>query len=111
MTDTSSEAEISFQQAVEAFNSSNLDLAIDFLNTTISLSPDHADAYDYLGQVSFRKKEYQVSVDSFNKALEIQPNYTQAKTNLGVAQWKLENINKTVSESVENIENVNQGTS
>lgn len=55
MTDTSSEAETSFQQAVEAFNSSNLDLAIDFLNTTISLSPDHADAYDYLGQVSFRK--------------------------------------------------------
>ena len=81
------------------------------LNTTVSLSPDHADAYDYLGQAYFKKEEYQDSVDSFNKALEIQPNHTQAKTNLGVAQWKLENVNKTVSESVENIENVNQGTS
>ena len=28
MTDTSSEAETSFQQAMEAFNSSNLDLAL-----------------------------------------------------------------------------------
>ena len=48
MTDTSSEAETSFQQAVEAFNSSNLDLAIDLFKTTVSLSPDHADAYNYL---------------------------------------------------------------
>ena len=80
------------------------------LNTTVSLSPDHADAYDYLGQVYFRKEEYQDSVDSFNKALEIQPNHTQAKTNLGVAQWKLESVNKTISELTENIENVNQDT-
>jgi len=48
---------------VEAFNSSNLDLAIDLLNTMVSLSPDHADAYDYLGQVYFRKEEYQDLVD------------------------------------------------
>ena len=81
------------------------------LNTTVSLSPDHADAYDYLGQAYFKKEEYQDSVDSFNKALEIQPNHTRAKTNLGVAQLKLDSLNKTVSESVENIENVNEGTS
>ena len=56
MTDTSSEAETSFQQAVEAFNSSNLDLAIDLLNTMVSLSPDHADAYDYLGKFILGKK-------------------------------------------------------
>jgi len=49
MTETSSDAETSFQQAVEAFNSSNLDLAIDLLKTTVSLNPDHADAYYYLG--------------------------------------------------------------
>ena len=55
MTNTSLEAQTSFQQAVEAFNSSNLDLAIDLLNTTVSLSPDHADAYDYLGQVTLRR--------------------------------------------------------
>ena len=42
--------------------------------------------------------------------MEIQPNHTQAKTNLGVAQWKLENVNKTVSESVGNVEGVNQRT-
>ena len=80
------------------------------LNTTVSLSPDHADAYDYLGQAYFKKEEYQDSVDSFNKALEIQPNHTRAKTNLGVAQWKLESVNKTISELTENIENVNQDT-
>ena len=89
MTDTSSDAETSFQQAVEAFNSSNLDLAIDLLNTMVSLSPDHADAYDYLGQVYFRKEEYQDSVDSFNKALEIQPNNTQAKQILGLLSGNL----------------------
>ena len=71
MTDTSSEAETSFQQAMEAFNSSNLDLAIDLFKTTISLSPDHADAYNHLGEAHFKKEEYQDSVDSFNKALEI----------------------------------------
>ena len=80
------------------------------LNTTVSLSPDHADAYDYLGQAYFKKEEYQVSVDSFNKALEIQPNYTRAKTNLGVAQWKLGDLSETISEPAENIENVNQDT-
>ena len=94
-TITSSEVQTSFQQAVEAFNSSNLDLAIDLLNTTVSLSSDYADAYDYLGQAYFKKEEYQDSVDSFNEALEIPPNHTQAKTNLRVAQWKLENVNNT----------------
>ena len=110
MTDTSSDAEISFQQAMEAFNSSNLDLAIDLFKTTISLSPDHADAYNHLGEAHFKKEEYQDSVDSFNKALEIQPNHTQAKSNLGVAQWNLDNLNRTISESAENIEGVNQDT-
>ena len=32
MTEISSDAETSFQQALEAFNSSNLDLAIDLFN-------------------------------------------------------------------------------
>ena len=36
--------------------------------------------------------------------------YTQEKANLGVAQWKLESVNKTISELTENIENVNQDT-
>ena len=82
MTNTSSEAETSFQQAMEAFNSSNLDLAIDLLNTTVSLSPDHADAYDYLGQAYFKKEEYQVSVDFFNKALESSLTIRKQKQNL-----------------------------
>ena len=111
MTETSSEAETSFQQAVEAFNSSNLDLAIDVFKTTISLSPDHADAYNYLGQAYFKKEEYQNSVDCFNKALEIEPTHTQARGNLEIAQWKLDNLNKTVSESTENIERTVEGDS
>ena len=56
------EIETSFQQAVEAFNSSNLDLAIDLFKTTVSLSRDHAEAYHYLGQAHFKKEEYQDSV-------------------------------------------------
>ena len=56
MTDTSSEVETSFQQAMEAFNSSNLDLAIDLFKTTVLLSPDHADAYNYLGQTCFKRR-------------------------------------------------------
>ncbi len=43
------EIRVSFQQAVKAFNSSNLDLAIGLLKTIISLSSDYADAYNYLG--------------------------------------------------------------
>ena len=58
MNDSPSEAETSFQQAVEAFNSSNLDLAIDLFKTTVSLNPDHVAVYDYLGQVHFKKEEY-----------------------------------------------------
>ena len=56
------EIETSFQQAVEAFNASNLDLAKDLFKTTVSLSPDHADAYHYLGQAHFKKEESQDSV-------------------------------------------------
>ena len=104
------EIETSFQQAVEAFNSSNLDLAIDLFKTTVSLSPDHADAYNYLGQAHFKKEEYQDSVSSFKKALEIEPTHVQAKENLGVAQWKLGNLSETTSEPAENIEDVNQDT-
>jgi len=104
------EIETPFQQSVEAFNSSNLDLAIDLFKTTVSLSPDHADAYNYLGQAYFKKEEYQDSVNSFKKALEIEPTHIQAKENLGVAQWKLGNLSKTTSEPAENIENVNQDT-
>ena len=88
------EIETSFQQAVEAFNSSNLDLAIDLFKTTVSLSPDHADAYNYLGQAYFKKEEYQDSVNSFEKALEIEPTHVQAKENLGVAQWKRDNLSE-----------------
>ena len=87
MTDTSSEAETSFSKLWKHLIPQTQIQQIDLLNTTVSLSPDHADAYDYLGQAYFKKEEYQVSVDFFNKALEIQPNHTQAKTKLGVAQW------------------------
>ena len=104
------EIETPFQQSVEAFNSSNLDLAIDLFKTTVSLSPDHADAYNYLGQAYFKKEEYQDSVNSFKKALEIEPTHVQAKENLGVAQWKLGDLSETISEPAENIENVNQDT-
>ena len=115
MNDSSSEAETSFQQAVEAFNSSNLDLAIDLFKTTISLSPDPADAYNYLGQAYFKKEEYQNSVDCFNKALEIEPTHTQARENLEIAQWSLGRLDSTTPESSENvesesIENVNEDT-
>ena len=115
MNDSPSEAETSFQQAVEAFNSSNLDLAIDLFKTTVSLSPDHADAYNYLGQAYFKKEEYQNSVDCFNKALEIEPTHTQARENLEVAQWRLGRLDSRTPESSENvesesIENVNEDT-
>ena len=91
MNDSSSEVETSFQQAVEAFNSSNLDLAIDLFRTTVLLNPDHAEAsaYNYLGEAYFRQGEYQDSVDCFNKVLEIEPTHTQARENLEVAQWRL----------------------
>ena len=104
------EIETPFQQSVEAFNSSNLDLAIDLFKTTVSLSLDHADAYNYLGQAYFKKEEYQDSVNSFEKALEIEPTHVQAKENLGVAQWKRDNLSETTSEPAENIEDVNQDT-
>ena len=108
MNDSSSEAETSFQQAVEAFNSSNLDLAIDLFKTTVSLSPDHADAYNYLGQAYFKKEEYQNSVDCFNKALEIEPTHTQARENLEIAQWSLGRLDSRTPESSENVESASE---
>ena len=41
--------EISFQKAVQAFNSSELDLAIELFKTIVSQSPDHVDAHSHLG--------------------------------------------------------------
>ena len=102
--------EISFQKAVQTFNSSDLDLAIELFKTIVSQSPDHIDAHIYLGQAHFKKEDYQDSVNCLKKALEIDPDHFQAKESLEVVQWKMEDLSDTTSEEAENIENVNQDT-
>ena len=49
--------EISFQKAVQAFHSSDLDLAIELFKTIVSKSPDHVDAHIYLGQAHFKNEQ------------------------------------------------------
>ena len=78
--------EISFQKAVQAFNSSDLDLAIELFKTIVSQSPGHVDVHSYLGQAHFKKGDYQDSVNCLKKALEIDPDHVQAKESLGVVQ-------------------------
>ena len=102
--------EISFQKAVQAFNSSDLDLAIELFKTIISQSPDYVDAHSYLGQAHFKKGDYQDSVNCLKKALEIDPDHVQAKEILEVIQWKMESLSEATSEPADNIENLDQDT-
>ena len=78
--------EISFQKAVQAFNSSELDLAIELFKTIVSQSPDHVDAHSHLGQAHFKKGDCQDSVNCLKKTLEIDLDRVQAKESLGVVQ-------------------------
>lgn len=48
----------------------------------ITLSPNAAYAYNELGLLSRRKKEYEKSIEYFNKAIELTPTWRLAQTNL-----------------------------
>lgn len=50
-----------------AFNSSDLDLEIDLFETTISLSPDYAEAYNYLGQAHLKKENIKTQLIASRK--------------------------------------------
>lgn len=51
----------------------------------IELNPNHADSYIYLGNISFKFKEYQKAIEHNQKVIGINPNYALAHFNSAMA--------------------------
>jgi len=59
--------------------------ALFFTYVALSLSPDYASAYDNLGQIAFRQKDFILGESYFKKALDLQPNLPDSLYYMGLS--------------------------
>jgi tetratricopeptide (TPR) repeat protein len=52
--------------------------AIEYLNNTIKLQPDYAEAYLFRGIAYDRRGDYQHSIEDYNEAIRLKPDYANA---------------------------------
>ena len=71
------------------YRARRFDQAIKKFEYTIDLFPNHAEAYNYLGEPLYEMGSYIQAIKSFKKALQIKPSYGRAEVNLLVTRWKL----------------------
>ena len=79
----------SFEQGMSHYRARRFDQAIKKFEYTIDLFPNHAEAYNYLGESLYEMGSYIQAIKSFKKALQIKPSYGRAEVNLLVTRWKL----------------------
>ena len=70
-----------------AFNAAlkKYDAAIDSYKRAIKIKPEHADAYNNMGNALKKKGELDAAIDSYKQAIKINPNYSDAYINIGNA--------------------------
>jgi tetratricopeptide (TPR) repeat protein len=59
---------------------------------------DDKDAYNHLGTIYFRKREFHKSISVFEKTIEIDPKDPRGHFNLGCSYWELDNREKAEEE-------------
>ncbi len=62
-----------FEKATKSFNTKRYDDAIRFLNETIKICPNYADAWYNRGYIQFQLKRYNGAFDDFCMAIELNP--------------------------------------
>ena len=69
----SSEAELFFNQGVQAFEARDFTTALEHLDRALESQPDYSDAWCCRGLVLGHLKRYPDSLTSFDRALELNP--------------------------------------
>ncbi len=67
------------------YQSGQNSLAIEYIETAISISPNQASYYSNLGLAYAAENNFDDAIESYKKAIKITPNYPEARYNLGNA--------------------------
>ena len=83
--------------------------AIEYLDETIKLKPDLAEAYNIRGNADGDLGQHQRAIEAYNEAIRLRPNYAHAYynrgltySNLGQHQQAIEDYNKAIHLNIEN---------
>ena len=88
-TNKNADANSNYQQGQEFLKNRNFERAIEAFKITVQLIPNHADAYNSMGEAYYELEQILSAVESFEKAISINPKHVRAKVNLEVARWAL----------------------
>jgi len=74
------------------------DNAFKYLDITIELKPDFADAYNTKGLVYFETSNINKAIEFYTQAIELKPNYAEAYNNLGYTYKVLEEYDLAIQQ-------------
>ena len=78
-----------YQEGMAYIKRRQFEAAVAAFQQVIQRDPNHADAYNYMGEAYYELEEYQQAADAFEKALRLNPRHIRAKLNLEVVRWQL----------------------
>ncbi|OGD12308.1 MAG: hypothetical protein A2Y86_06140 [Candidatus Aminicenantes bacterium RBG_13_62_12] len=87
-----------YEKAVISVRYDLEDEALKYLNLALSLDPAHAPSLLLLGNVHFKKGNFNEAAAAFQKYLELRPNDSEAHINLGLTYEKLGMADKSEAE-------------
>lgn len=71
------------RRALKALREDDFDLALQFLDAVVDLSPDYAEGWSRRAYVYYRKNNYEHAVGDLRRALALEPNHYRALEGLG----------------------------
>jgi Flp pilus assembly protein TadD len=73
-----------YEKAMVAMRYELPDMALSFLQQALSLDPNFYPAYNLLGVIYHKKRDYQAAAEALTRAIELKPDSGEAHHNLGV---------------------------
>jgi predicted O-linked N-acetylglucosamine transferase (SPINDLY family)/ADP-heptose:LPS heptosyltransferase/glycosyltransferase involved in cell wall biosynthesis len=85
-----------YLSGVVAFRQNRLNEAIDYLQRTIALKNDHAEAHRKLGDIFKQQRKPEDAIASYQQAISYKPDYYEAHYFLGVVFWNQDNFTQAI---------------
>ncbi|HET7260009.1 MAG TPA: tetratricopeptide repeat protein [Candidatus Acidoferrum sp.] len=86
-----------FQQATEAMQQGNLDLAGDSFATVVKQAPTFAEGFLNLGLVREEQSRHEEAIADFQKALQLKPRLRGANLFLGIAEYRISRLDASAA--------------
>jgi len=86
-----------YQVAVELFNSEKFDKAKEILYGLVRMNARDFDAYNFLGIIELKEKNYKKSLEYFNKVLEIKRDHPNVYYNIGMCLQCIGEIEQAIN--------------